>query len=89
MLTCLLPTTGVTIYPAFPLTVLEILPFLKSISVQNGQVQLDWEGWGRARLEGTTSLGAPDWQDLGIPETSNSVSLPLSNPHAFFRLRRP
>jgi hypothetical protein len=71
------------------LTVLEMLPFLKSISVQNGQVQLDWEGWGRARLEGTTSLGAPDWQDLGIPETSNSVSLPLSNPHAFFRLRRP
>jgi hypothetical protein len=71
------------------LTVLEMLPFLKSISRQNGQVQLDWEGWGRARLEGTTSLGAPDWQDLGIPETSNSASLPLSNPHAFFRLRRP
>lgn len=69
------------------LVVLEMVPFLQSISHRAGQLQLDWEGWGRARLEGTASLTHPDWRDLGIPETASSASLPLTGPHAFFRLR--
>jgi hypothetical protein len=51
-------------------------------------IRLEWEGWGEARLEGTTTLSNPDWRDLGIPETANNASFPLTNPHAFFWLRR-
>lgn len=71
------------------LIALEMLPFIRSISHQAGQLQLDWEGWGRARREGTASLTHPDWHGLGIPETEISASLPLTSLHAFFRLRRP
>lgn len=71
------------------LVVLEMLPFIRSISSSGGQLQLDWEGWGRARLESTATLADPDWRDLGIPETASSASLPLTGPHAFLRLRTP
>lgn len=71
------------------LVVLEMLPFIRSISPNGGQLQLDWEGWGQARLEGTASLANPEWRDLAIPETASSTSLRLTEPHTFFRLRRP
>ncbi len=71
------------------LVVLEMLPFIRSISHQAGHLQLDWEGWGRARLEGAASLTNPDWRDLGIPETASRASLPLTDPYGFFRLRTP
>ena len=64
-------------------------PYFKSVHRDAEGMRLEWEGWGQARLEGTTSFTAPNWQDLGIPESANSASLPLASPHAFFRLRRP
>lgn len=68
---------------------MEMLPFIRSISHRAGQLQLDWEGWGRARLESSASLTDPGWRDLGIPESASSASLPLTDPYAFFRLRTP
>jgi hypothetical protein len=64
-------------------------PYFRSITHLGGETRLDWEGWGRARLEGTASLTAPDWHDLGIPVSANSATLSPANPHGFFRLRRP
>jgi hypothetical protein len=71
------------------LAVLESLPFLKRIVRSPGQVRLDWEGWGRARLQSTTTLSPPDWQDLGVPETVNTLTLPADNGTQFFRLHQP
>jgi hypothetical protein len=71
------------------LQVAELPPHFRSITHVGGETRLEWEGWGGARLEGTASLTAPDWHDLGIPESANSATLPLATPHAFFRLRRP
>jgi hypothetical protein len=56
------------------LVTLSGLAYFKSISRGVAGMRLEWEGWGQATLEGTASLTAPDWQDLGIPETTSNVS---------------
>ena len=71
------------------LGVAEMPPFFRSIARVGGTAHIEWEGWGRARLEGTTSLTDPNWRDLGVPESANSVSLPATNAHGFFRLHKP
>jgi hypothetical protein len=71
------------------LHVAELPPYFRSNTHVGGETRLDWEGWRRARLEGTASLTSPDWHEVGIPESANSATLSLADPHAFFRLRRP
>jgi hypothetical protein len=67
----------------------ELPPFFRSLTQVGTETRLEWEGWGRARLEGTRSLSHSDWQELGIPETTNRTSLLFPSTHGFFRLRRP
>lgn len=71
------------------LTVLEMPPYLKSITQEGQNVSLTWEGFGPVRLQRATSLTRPDWQDLLGSETTNSTTLPIWSGSEFFRLVRP
>jgi len=71
------------------LVILEMPPFMKSISHSNGAVDISWEGWGEAQLQRTTSLANPDWQTLPGSENLNEMALPMRSGSEFFRLVKP
>ena len=71
------------------LVILELPPILNSFSSSIGELNLSWEGFGPVQLEKATRLTDPDWQDIGAPETGNSLTLPASEGQGFFRLLRP
>jgi hypothetical protein len=53
------------------------------------ELRLFWLGGPGIRLQRTTSLAKPDWQDVPNSEGSNSVRLPTLSAASFFRLIRP
>jgi hypothetical protein len=67
----------------------ELPSFIKSISRREGMVDLAWEGWGQARLQRSTSLTDPEWQDLIGSENLTEITLPQWNGSEFFRLAKP
>ncbi len=71
------------------LVVLEMQPLIKSIWREGPSLRLQWEGFGPARLQRTTSLTGPLWQDLIGSESTNSVTLPIWGGPEFFRLAKP
>jgi len=71
------------------LVILELPPILNSFSGSNGELNLSWEGFGPIQLEKATQLSDPDWQDIDATENGNSLTLPASEGHGFFRLLRP
>ena len=50
---------------------------------------LSWNGGPGIRLQKTTTLTNPDWQDVDGSEGQSSVNLPMSDSSAFFRLVKP
>lgn len=61
-------------------------PFFRSISQSDGQVQLEWESWGHARLQRATRTDSTEWQDVPGAESLRSLVLPSDAADAFFRL---
>jgi hypothetical protein len=66
--------------------ILEMLPFFNQFSTAGGTLQMSWESFGKARLQHSTSLTAPNWQELIGFENTNRVTLPLRIGSEFFRL---
>jgi fibronectin type 3 domain-containing protein len=67
-----------------------LVPPNLSFAISNGELQFSWPGdhvgW---RLQMTTNLAAPDWQDIAGSEESNFFSISPTNGNAFFRLVYP
>jgi autotransporter-associated beta strand protein len=67
-----------------------LLPTNLDFGFGNNQLQLNWPGdhtgW---RLQMNTNLSTTNWQDVPDTEAANSVSIPLTNDNAFFRLVYP
>jgi hypothetical protein len=55
----------------------------------SGSINLSWVGNPAVKLQSTTSLSIPNWQD--VPNTHGLYSLPVSvtGPQKFFRLTTP
>ena len=69
------------------LPVIAAPPIVMNPVFQTGQLTLNWAG-GIApyQVQFTTNLASPDWQPLGTPLGSNSISISLTNDAAFYRL---
>ena len=67
------------------------LPVPKIISiVRNGtNVSISWAGAAGTKLQKTTSLSTPNWQDVPGSNGASNVSDPASGPGAYYRLVRP
>jgi nicotinate dehydrogenase subunit B len=52
------------------------------------QLRLSWKGGPGVRLQRSSSLSSPAWQDVPSTEGASSVSLPASDANVFFRLVR-
>lgn len=72
--------------PERGLTILEIPPFFKPLARNATDLKLEWQGWGRIKLQRTDKLLSPDWEDLDVPASMNSLSFPVEGPQQFFRL---
>jgi hypothetical protein len=69
------------------LPVIAAPPIVMTTVVQGGQLQVNWNG-GIApyQVQMTTNLGDPDWQVVGTSVLGNTLSVPLTNAAAFYRL---
>jgi len=56
---------------------------------ESNGLRLSWVGGPGIRLQRTTSLTAPVWEDVPNSDGVSSLLLPPPNPSAFFRLVRP
>ena len=54
----------------------------------DGRLVLTWSPVG-LKLQRTTDLGTPDWQDVPNSENSATVILPMTDKAGFFRLIKP
>jgi fibronectin type 3 domain-containing protein len=67
-----------------------LVPANLSFTISEGELQFSWPedhvGW---RLQMNTNLSTTNWQDVPGTEAANSVSIPLTNGNAFFRLVYP
>ncbi len=66
-----------------------VWPPLNPPAIADGLLTLSWPAMDGIRLQRTASLLSPDWQDVAGSEVTNTVSLPLTEPAAFFRLVKP
>jgi len=72
------------------LAILQMPPFINSISRSGQGMKLNWETFGQSmRLQRTIWLTNPDWQDLIGSEGLNEITLPQWSGSEFFRLARP
>jgi nicotinate dehydrogenase subunit B len=53
------------------------------------QIQLSWNGGPGIKLQRSSSLANPVWQDVPDTDAKNSVNLPLTEATAFFRVFKP
>jgi hypothetical protein len=51
-------------------------------------VTISWEGTAGVRLQKSTSLTNPDWQDVSGSDGASSVNDAISDPEAYYRLIR-
>jgi hypothetical protein len=68
-------------------------PVLQSIAVVSNNFVLSWKAWQGLvyQVQSTTDLGAPAWQNLGLPITATNGAVSLTealppDPHRFYRL---
>jgi Putative Ig domain len=62
-------------------------PIISTISVQAGNLLLEWSGGiPPYQVQSTTNLLSPDWQDVGGAISSNSLSLTATNDVMFYRI---
>jgi hypothetical protein len=62
---------------------------ITSIIQSNSNVIISWPGDPSIRLQRTTNLSNPDWQDVPGTTGADSAALPATNAAAFFRLLAP
>jgi hypothetical protein len=66
------------------------LPAITCHSVENGRLNLQWNDPAKGmKLQRTTSLTNPMWQELIGSESTNAVALLLWGGSEFFRLIKP
>lgn len=66
------------------------IPYITCHYIANGRLNLGWHEMAKGmKLQRTTSLINPDWQDLLGSERTNFVSLPIWGGSEFFRLKKP
>jgi len=63
-----------------------IYPPLNPPVIAGGMMAMTWPFMEGARLQMATNLTKPFWQDISGSEGTNTVSLPMTNAAAFFRL---
>lgn len=59
---------------------------LDATVLPGNRLELSWRGASGVRLQETTSLANPGWQDLPDSEGQSSLELPMTKAMAFFRL---
>ncbi len=64
-------------------------PRINSIVRSGANVIISWDGATGTKLQKSTSLTTPDWQDVPGSDGASSVSEPASAPAAYYRLVRP
>ena len=64
------------------------LPHLKSIISIGSEVVISWDGAAGTRLQMTTSLATPLWQDVPGTDGANVTTVPIIG-NAFYRVARP
>lgn len=64
---------------------MELPPLFKAISRSNGIIDIAWEGFGKARLQRSTSLSHPDWRELIGSENTHRVTLLLWDGSEYFQ----
>jgi len=62
---------------------------VSSIVSSGGNVSISWSGAAGTKLQKSTSLTSPNWQDVPGSNGASSVSEPASSAAAFYRLVRP
>ena len=62
---------------------------INSIVFNGTNVTISWNGAGGVKLQKSTSLTTPDWQDVPGSDGASSVSEPASGAGAYYRLVRP
>jgi hypothetical protein len=66
-----------------------IYPPLLAPVISAGTVTLTWGTPSSVRLQKATNLTSPTWEDVAGSEGTNTVSLPMTDATAFFRLVKP
>jgi len=61
-------------------------PFFRSMLPAEDGLQLEWEGWGRARLQRASRPDATSWQEVPGSESVSRLDLLPGEPTEFFRL---
>jgi isoquinoline 1-oxidoreductase len=64
-------------------------PDLNPPEYSANQVRLSWLRRPGLRLQKAANLTNPVWEDIPLPEGQSSISLPATEPSAFFRLVKP
>ena len=77
--------TGLVIYEVQQ----HIYPPLLAPVVSAGTVTLTWGTPSSVRLQKAAHLTSPTWEDVAGSEGTNTVSLPMTEATAFFRLVKP
>lgn len=62
---------------------------INNIVLNGANVTISWNGAAGVKLQKSTSLTAPDWQDVPGSDGASSVSEPASGAGAYYRLSRP
>ena len=70
------------------LGVLQMHPFFTGVSRTGQDITLQWDSFGPARLQRTTTWPNARWDDVPNSESTNAASLPATAGSGFFRLLR-
>jgi hypothetical protein len=71
------------------LVVLERVAFFETLSIENGLLHVTWNAGPGSRLQTTSDLSAPRWEDWPGSEGTNVVTLPIDARGRFLRLVVP
>ena len=63
-------------------------PDIDSISVKGGVVTINWQGAAGVRLQKTTRLAKPDWQDVPGTNGESSAQEVADQAESYYRLIR-
>ncbi len=64
-------------------------PKITSIVASGGNASISWNGAAGTKLQKSTSLTSPDWQDVSGSNGASNVLQPASGSQAYYRLVRP
>jgi hypothetical protein len=67
-----------------------LLPLkINSIVGSGGNMSISWIGAAGTKLQKSTSLSSPDWQDVPGSNGASNVAQPAAGGQAYYRLVRP